>query len=418
MRCGTESRAWIALLAILAAPGLGFGQATEPPPTDRSFAMKAAGAGQQMVTLGRKAQMQGFDPAVKRYARRVVDDHRDAMDELRQAARGHRLPLSRAMTAAQQGAVNRLTRLRGPAFDRAYAVQQAEAHQEAVSLFEAEARGGLDPAFRAFAAAMLPTLREHLRMARSLGREPPRGRPSPRGRTRRRSPARGQARQPVPEVPPPDPRSAEVPDGYVVEAVWTGLTYPTSVEIDAAGAVFVAEAGYSYGDSTAPARILRLLPNGQKDVFIDKGLMGPINDLLWTGDRLYISHRGTISFWRGDGLHHVVEGLPSFGTHQNNQLTMGPDRRIYFGQGTATNSGVVGLDSFKMGWLKEHPEGHDVPAKRITLKDDATFQTPDPIEELKNAQNRLVDDLAVPPVRRDRHAPSRGRRRRTGRSCG
>ena len=201
----------------------------------------------------------------------------------------------------------------------------------------------------------------------------------------------GQAKMPVPEVPKPDPKSAKVPQGYRVEAAWTGLTYPTSVEVDAAGTVYVAEAGFSYGDEQAAPRILRLLPDGKKEVFIDKGLMGPINDLLWTGDRLYISHKGMISFWRADGLHHVVKGLPSFGSHQNNQLTMGPDKRIYFGQGTATNSGVVGLDSFEMGWLKKNAERHDVPARDITLEDDAKFQTPDPIEPLKNTQNRLVE---------------------------
>ena len=34
---------------------------------------------------------------------------------------------------------------------------------------------------------------------------------------------------------------------------------------------------------------------------------------------------------------------------------------MYFGQGEATNSGVVGEDNFKLGWLKTAPQFHDTP---------------------------------------------------------
>ncbi len=90
------------------------------------------------------------------------------MDELRLAARGKQIPVGSTMTGEHQGAINRLARLRGLAFDRAYARQQAEAHRKAVDLFEDEVRHGRDPEFRAWAAGMLPSLRDHLRMAREL----------------------------------------------------------------------------------------------------------------------------------------------------------------------------------------------------------------------------------------------------------
>jgi hypothetical protein len=49
-------------------------------------------------------------------------------------------------------------------------------------------------------------------------------------------------------------------------------------------------------------------------------------------------------------------------------MSVGPDGRIYFGQGTATNSGVVGIDNFLMGWLQLHPDFHDQPAETIRLR--------------------------------------------------
>ncbi|MFL6510096.1 MAG: hypothetical protein ACJ700_02790, partial [Nitrososphaera sp.] len=41
--------------------------------------------------------------------------------------------------------------------------------------------------------------------------------------------------------------------------------------------------------------------------------------------------------------------------------------RFYFGQGTVTNTGVAGEDSYTYGWLKTSPELHDIPCTDITL---------------------------------------------------
>jgi glucose/arabinose dehydrogenase len=73
-----------------------------------------------------------------------------------------------------------------------------------------------------------------------------------------------------------------------------------------------------------------------------------------------------------------VTGLPSYGDHTNNQMAAGKDGKIYFGQGSATNSAVVGIDNFLMGWLPKNPKVHDVPGKDITLAAGAeAFEAPD-----------------------------------------
>jgi len=41
-------------------------------------------------------------------------------------------------------------------------------HEEAVSLFDEEAKTGKDPELKAFAAKTLPTLKDHLKMAKAL----------------------------------------------------------------------------------------------------------------------------------------------------------------------------------------------------------------------------------------------------------
>jgi hypothetical protein len=66
----------------------------------------------------------------------------------------------------------------------------------------------------------------------------------------------------LPRIPPVDAAAARVPPGYRVEVVVRDLIYPSSIEFDGQGNLYVAEAGYSYGDPAAPARILRIGTRG------------------------------------------------------------------------------------------------------------------------------------------------------------
>ena len=193
----------------------------------------------------------------------------------------------------------------------------------------------------------------------------------------------------MPKVPEPDASAALVPDDYKVEIFMKDLIWPTSIEFDQSGNAYVAEAGYVYGDPFAPGRILRITAEGKISRYAE-GLNGPITDLLWHKNRLLVSHRGKISAVNQDRtIQDLVTDLPSWGDHFNNEMSVGPDNKIYFGQGTATNSGVVGLDNaYPYVWLLLHPDVHDVPAKDIKLKGES-FLTPQPNNVLSR-QGKLV----------------------------
>jgi glucose/arabinose dehydrogenase len=192
-----------------------------------------------------------------------------------------------------------------------------------------------------------------------------------------------------PKVPEPDASFAQVPAGYKVEVFMKDLIWPTSIDFDEAGNAYIAEAGYVYGDPFAPADILKITPNGVITRLAD-GFNGPINDILWYKNQLYVSHRGKISVVDKNGkVTDLVTGLPSYGDHFNNQLAVGPDGKIYFGQGVATNSGVVGLDNaYPFVWLLLWPDVHDVPAKDIRLTHQS-FLTPQPNNVLSR-QGKLL----------------------------
>lgn len=192
-----------------------------------------------------------------------------------------------------------------------------------------------------------------------------------------------------PRVPEPDAAAAKVPEGYQVEVFMKDLVWPSSIEFDEEGNVYVAEAGYAYGDPFSPAQVFRISSAGEITILSD-AFKGPITDLLWYQGRLYVSHLGKISAVdRNGNVSDLVTDLPSSGDHQNNQMSVGPDGKIYFGQGTATNSGVVGMDNvYPFVWLMLYPHVHDVPAQDIRLRGES-FLTPHPNNVLAR-QGRLL----------------------------
>jgi putative membrane protein len=146
----------------------GGGAASSVSNADRKFAMTAAMDGMAEVELGRLATERGASDAVKQFGQRMVDDHSKANDELKQWAATAGVTLPTALDAKHRAVVSKMSGLSGAAFDRAYAKEMVKDHTKAVQLFQRESERGADAGLKSFAAATLPTLREHLQMARSL----------------------------------------------------------------------------------------------------------------------------------------------------------------------------------------------------------------------------------------------------------
>jgi putative membrane protein len=136
--------------------------------SDRKFVMEAAMGGMAEVELGKLATKKGTSDAVKAFGQRMVDDHSAANADLTTFASAKGVSLPTALDAKHRAAMARLSRLSGAAFDRGYARDMLADHVKDVAAFKRQSKMGRDADLRAFAGAKLPTLEEHLRMARDL----------------------------------------------------------------------------------------------------------------------------------------------------------------------------------------------------------------------------------------------------------
>jgi len=132
---------------------------------DRKFMQKAASDGIAEVQLGTLARDKAASDEVKSFANRMVTDHSKANDQLKSIAASKGVELPADTDKSHKKKMDKLGKLTGPEFDRAYMKEMVSDHKKDVSAFRKEAKSGKDGDVKGFASQTLPTLEEHLAMA-------------------------------------------------------------------------------------------------------------------------------------------------------------------------------------------------------------------------------------------------------------
>jgi putative membrane protein len=164
----------VALVAIAACVWLApssFARQRQKAITDQTFVQKAVVGGLAEVQLGKMAVEHTASPDVKQFGQKMVQDHGQAYQELMALVEKKGIAVPTALDSKHQKEADRLAKLQGAAFDRAYIQHMMIDHEEDVKLFRAEAKKGKDPDLRRFAAQTLPTLETHLTMVRDLAKQ-------------------------------------------------------------------------------------------------------------------------------------------------------------------------------------------------------------------------------------------------------
>jgi putative membrane protein len=159
-------------------------------PALKSFAMKAADGGMAEVELGKLASEKASNDRVKQFGQKMVDDHSKANNDLKQAASQEGIELPADTSAKHKQMVQKLSGLSGAAFDKAYMAAMVKDHVEDVKEFEKASKAPGDSPVKKFAANTLPTLKDHLQMAREIDNEV-KGAASKSGSSEKQKPAAG-----------------------------------------------------------------------------------------------------------------------------------------------------------------------------------------------------------------------------------
>lgn len=138
--------------------------------TTQGFVTAAATSDMYEVTAGKLAVERARSPAVKDFARQMVEAHTKTTEKLKGiiAARNIKVMPPAHVDDRRQGMLDNLRGAAAADFDHRYIVQQVAAHKEADILFRGYAKDGDNAAVKDFAAATDKDIKMHLSMAQKL----------------------------------------------------------------------------------------------------------------------------------------------------------------------------------------------------------------------------------------------------------
>ena len=137
---------------------------------DATFVKKAADGGMAEVALAKLAQEKASNADVKSFAATLEKDHTAANDELKEVASKKNITLPASPSKNHQALHDKLAKLSGAEFDKAYVSAMLEDHQKDVREFARVSSASGDADVKAFATKTLPTLKDHLKQVQDLSK--------------------------------------------------------------------------------------------------------------------------------------------------------------------------------------------------------------------------------------------------------
>lgn len=138
----------------------------QPPVADVDQMFVNAAADMTEVDEGQLASTKARNPRIKQYGAKIVADHTKAATQLTSLTQSKGVTIT--PNTADPSVMAKLQADSPAAFDRDYMRGQVQSQQAAVQLFQDEAANGQDPDIKAFAQQTLPTVQQHLTMARQI----------------------------------------------------------------------------------------------------------------------------------------------------------------------------------------------------------------------------------------------------------
>lgn len=165
-----------ALIAAMCASPFAFGQATQSnnanlSTQDKMFLKEAAQGNKAEVELGNLAQTKGNNQDVKTFGKRMVTDHSNLQDKLQSLAQQVNYQLPTTTSSKAQTLNQKLSNMNGDQFDKTYITNMVQDHEHDIAAFQKEINQGSNQHVKDAASSALPTLQEHLKMAKDAAQK-------------------------------------------------------------------------------------------------------------------------------------------------------------------------------------------------------------------------------------------------------
>jgi putative membrane protein len=135
--------------------------------SDQKFIAEAIQGNLAEVQMGELAQKNGASQDVKDYGQMLVTDHQQANTKATEVANALKVTPPTEPNAEQKSTYDRLSKLNGAAFDKAFARDMVSDHKKDIAEFRKEAKSK-NTTIASFASDTLPTLEKHLKSAQAL----------------------------------------------------------------------------------------------------------------------------------------------------------------------------------------------------------------------------------------------------------
>ena len=133
---------------------------------DQAFLKEGIQGDMAEVKMGELAQQKGDADSVKTFGETLATDHGDHLKKLQGMAQQMNMQAPTEPSAKQKADYDKLNKLSGAQFDRAFAQHSVTDHKKDISKYQAEAKK-TGPVGE-LAKETVPTLQKHLKMAQDL----------------------------------------------------------------------------------------------------------------------------------------------------------------------------------------------------------------------------------------------------------
>jgi putative membrane protein len=138
---------------------------------DQKIVMDMAQGNMAEIAVAKLALGKSQNDEVKTYAQQMIDDHTTALGAVQQLATAKGLSMPTDIDKTHKAMAGQLEAKSGDAFDKAYMAQGGVAdHKKMHSMLAAAEKKARDLDVKALATKILPTVDQHLKAARQMGR--------------------------------------------------------------------------------------------------------------------------------------------------------------------------------------------------------------------------------------------------------